>query len=183
MSPVFMTAVLENNPTIKKKTLIIFFKIQRKCLQNDIWHPMMSNMLNLLFVILSIMSKYWLRGIQKPIYSQTNPSPPPSRCIQADVWPVISLSVGETCGHLMTQTGVMCAICLGWCNSSNDSVFQHAVIHVMQNKRNLKDVSLLTGHCRVSCKHNRHFAMFFSFWASDRELKTGKKSLLPNQFW
>lgn len=53
---------------------------------------------------------YQLWKIQKFIYSQTNPSPPPSCCIQADIWPVISPSVEETCGHLMTPTGVMHAI-------------------------------------------------------------------------
>lgn len=47
---------------------------------------------------------------QKSIYSQTNPSPPPSCCIQVDIWPIISPSVEETCGHLMTPTGVMHAV-------------------------------------------------------------------------
>lgn len=113
----------------------------------------MGNML-LLFVIQSIISSEEDKAHLLP---QTNPSPPPSCCIQADVWPVISLSVGETCGHLMTQTGVMCAICLGWRNGSNDSLFQYVVIPVMQNEKDSKNVVLLTGRCRVSCKHNRCF--------------------------
>lgn len=49
---------------------------------------------------------------QKSFHFQTNPSPPPSCCIQVDVWPVISASVEETCGHLMTPTGVTHAIAL-----------------------------------------------------------------------
>lgn len=49
---------------------------------------------------------------QKSIHFQTNPSPPPSCCIQVDIWPVISPSVEETCGHLMTPTGVTHAIAL-----------------------------------------------------------------------
>lgn len=86
---------------------------------------------------------------QKSIYSQTNPSPPPSCCIQADIWPVISLSVEETCGHLMTPTGVVRAIAQ---DGAMTVSFNISLYILCQMRGTLGSTTLFTGHCRLSLK-------------------------------
>ncbi len=86
---------------------------------------------------------------QKSIYSQTNPSPPPSCCIQADIWPVISPSVEETCGHLMTPTGVMHAIAQ---DGAMTVSFNISLYILCEMRGTLKRTTLYTGHCRLSRK-------------------------------
>lgn len=84
---------------------------------------------------------------QKSIYSQTNPSPPPSCCIQADIRPVISPSVEETCGHLMTPTGVIRAIA----QDGAMTVSFNISLNILCEMRGiLRSTTLCTGHCRLS---------------------------------
>lgn len=88
---------------------------------------------------------------QKSIYSQTNPSPPPSCCIQADIWPVISPSVEETCGHLMTPTGVMHAIAQ---DGAMTVSFNISLYILCEMRGTLRSSTLCTGHCRLSGKEH-----------------------------
>lgn len=89
--------------------------------------------------------------IQKSIYSQTNPSPPPSCCIQVDIWSVISPSVEETCGHLMTPTGVMHAIAQ---DGAMTVSFNISLYILCEMRGTLRSALLFTGHCRLSVKES-----------------------------
>lgn len=88
---------------------------------------------------------------EKSIYSQTNPSPPPSYCIQVDIWPVISPSVEETCGHLMTPTGVMHAIAQ---DGAMTVSFNISLYILCEMRGTLRSAVLFTGHCRLSGKQH-----------------------------
>lgn len=88
---------------------------------------------------------------QKSIYSQTNPRPPPSCCIQADIWPVISPSVEETCGHLMTPTGVMHAIAH---DGAMTVSFNISLYILCEMRGTVRSTTLLTGHCRLPVKQH-----------------------------
>lgn len=83
----------------------------------------------------------------KSIYSQTNPSPPPSCCIQVDIWPVISPSVEETCGHLMTPTGVMHAVAQ---DGTMTVSFNISLYILCEMRGTFRSATLFTGHCRLS---------------------------------
>lgn len=88
---------------------------------------------------------------QKSIYFQTNPSPPPSCCIQVNIWPVISLSVEETCGHLMTPTGVMHAIAQ---DGAMTVSFNMSLYILCEMRGTLRRFGLFTGHWRLSLKQH-----------------------------
>lgn len=98
---------------------------------------------------------------QKSIYSQTNPSPPPSPCIQTDIWPVISPSVEETCGHLMTPTGVMRAIAQ---DGAMTVSFNISLYILCEMRGTLGSTTLFTGHCRSSGEEHTCSVSWLNMW-------------------
>lgn len=127
---------------------------------------MLCNMLNILFAVQRITCYYQLWKIQKFIYSQTNPSPPPSCCIQADIWPVISSSVEETCGHLMTPTGVMHAIAQDGAMTAMTVSFNISLYILCEMRGTFKLLCfwLDNVHCLVSDMHKcRRAALEYMF--------------------
>lgn len=100
------------------------------------------------------------RETHKSIGSQTNPSPPPSCCIQVLAWPVIWPSVEETCGHLMTPTGVMHAI-------AQDGAMTVSFIHTLGNERDFKVSALPFPPDTAGCLRRETNVQF---WGEGREM-------------